>query len=67
MGSPTRRPPEARAPYVGPRCAACGEWTLVAPCVRPECTRWTVVCWGCPDVADRFIDSDGRCESCRVQ
>lgn len=65
--STTARTEPAREPYIGPRCPRCGEQTLVAPCARVGCVRWTVVCWGCPDVGDRYIEAEGRCEWCRPQ
>jgi hypothetical protein len=57
--------PPAREHYIGSRCPRCGEQTLVVPCARPGCERWTVVCWGCPGVGDAFIDAEGQCEACR--
>lgn len=60
-------PRARRTPYVGARCLSCGHETLVVPCIRPECTRWVLVCGGCPDVRDRYVETDGRCEYCRVQ
>lgn len=58
--------PSHRKCYVGPTCRDCRHETLVAPCIRPECRRWVLVC-GCPDVRDRYIETGGRCEWCRVQ
>lgn len=56
-----------RVPYVGPKCLECGHDTLVTPCIRPGCGRWFDVCGGCPDVLDRYIETDGLCPYCRVQ
>lgn len=56
-----------RAPYVGPPCLSCGHDTLNVPCTRRECGRWFEVCGGCPDVLDRYVETDGRCPFCRVQ
>ncbi len=64
-----RRPrrPRRPTPYVGPPCLACGHDTLVVPCVRRECGRWFVLCGGCADELDRYVETDGRCPYCRVQ
>ena len=56
----------ARRPYCGPRCLACGCFTLVTPCVLPECLQWVIVCDGCAEELDRFIETDGRCAYCRI-
>ena len=63
---PPRRPTAHRKPYVGPACRDCHHETLIVPCIRPECCRWVTLC-GCPDLRDRYVETDGRCEWCRVQ
>lgn len=52
-------------PFIGRACACCGSATVVAPC--RECGDWFVVC-DCFDervAIDRFVNTDGRCASCR--
>lgn len=56
----------ARRPYCGPRCPACGRFTLVALSVLSECLLWVIVCDGCAEELDRFIATDGRCAYYRI-
>lgn len=67
MHRPIRaRPEPTRGLRVGPRCTSCGEETLVAPCAWPGCEWWAFVCWGCPGVAERYIEANGHCARYRV-
>lgn len=56
-----------RTAYVGPPCLTCRYDTLVVPCICDDCPRWVVLCGGCSETCERFIETEGRCEYCRVQ
>ena len=55
-----------RSPHVGHHCPRCRHMTLISPCSRLGCDGWAVVCQGCEGVVDRFVASDGLCETCRA-
>lgn len=67
-GAKRKRTSRRRAPYVGPKCRACGYDTLVTPCACRDCMQWMILCGGChDDELDRYVEAEGRCPYCRAQ
>lgn len=64
---PKRSRSRRTTPHVGPVCLACRHETLAVPCILAECSSVFLVCGGCLDELDRYIETDGRCPYCRVQ